>query len=264
MNMILKQQYFLKNLMFLKNSSFMKNKRIWLIGASEGIGAALAKHLAAEHAQLLLSARNKERLEHLRTSLPGVGHQLIVLDVSSLESIREAWQTVAAFPPDIVIYNAGVYTPMDAQHLDIAAVESMLDINLCGAFRVVCTLLPSYLERNKGHLVLVGSVAGYRGLPSAMGYGASKAGLMHFAENLRADLKRTKIKVQLVSPGFVKTRLTDKNNFQMPCIITPDKAAQYIIQGLRSGVFEIHFPKRFTYLMKLLRLLPNLLYFRLF
>lgn len=91
MNMILKQQYFLKNLMFLKNSSFMKNKRIWLIGASEGIGAALAKHLAAEHAQLLLSARNKERLEHLRTSLPGVGHQLIVLDVSSLESIREAW-----------------------------------------------------------------------------------------------------------------------------------------------------------------------------
>lgn len=241
----------------------MQNKRIWLIGASEGIGAALAKQLAAEGATLIISARNAERLEALKSELPGTGHQAIAVDVTVLEQIQQAWQSLAAAPPDITIYNAGTYTPMDAQHLELAAAESMIDVNLRGAFRMVSVVLPTYLQRNAGHLVLVGSVAGYRGLPSAMGYGASKAGIMHLAENLKADLKKTNIRVQLVSPGFVKTRLTDMNDFAMPCIITAERAAQYIVDGLQSSRFEIHFPKRFSYVLKLLQLLPAWLYFRL-
>ena len=241
----------------------MQNKRIWIIGASEGIGAALASKLASEGASLVLSARNAERLQALCDALPGTGHQAMAMDVTVLEQWQSVWQSLASSPPDITIYNAGTYTPMDAQHLDVKAVESMIDVNLRGAFRMLSVVLPTYLSRNRGHLVLVGSVAGYRGLPSAMGYGASKAGIMHLAENLRADLKATDIRVQLVSPGFVKTRLTDMNDFAMPCIITPERAATYIADGLRSGRFEIHFPKRFSYLLKLLRLLPAWLYFRL-
>lgn len=241
----------------------MQNKRIWIIGASEGIGAALASKLASEGASLVLSARNAERLQALCDALPGTGHQAMAMDVTVLEQWQSVWQSLASSPPDITIYNAGTYTPMDAQHLDVKAVESMIDVNLRGAFRMLSVVLPTYLSRNRGHLVLVGSVAGYRGLPSAMGYGASKAGIMHLAENLRADLKGTDIRVQLVSPGFVKTRLTDMNDFAMPCIITPERAATYIADGLRSGRFEIHFPKRFSYLLKLLRLLPAWLYFRL-
>lgn len=241
----------------------MKNKHVWLIGASEGIGAALAEKLAAEGAVLTLSARNAERLQELCARLSGSGHRAAVADVTSLESVAQAWHAFGTSVPDMVIYNAGTYKPMDVQHFELEPVESMLDVNLRGAFRVVSLVIPEFLQRNAGHLVLVGSVAGYRGLPSAMGYGASKAGIMHLAENLKADLKGTKIRVQLVSPGFVKTRLTDMNDFKMPCMITAEKAAQYIVEGLGSSRFEIHFPKRFSFVLKLLSLLPAWLYFRL-
>lgn len=241
----------------------MKNKRIWLIGASEGIGEALAGKLASEGATLVISARNAERLAAVQAALPGQAHQILPVDVTSSESLTQAWQSFAQNTPDIVIYNAGTYKPMDAQHMELDAIESMIDVNLRGAFRLVDAVLPAFLKQGRGHLVLVGSVAGYRGLPSAMGYGASKAGLIHLAENLKADLKGTGIKVQLVSPGFVKTRLTDMNDFKMPCMISPERAASYIADGLRSGRFEIHFPKRFSYVLKLLSLLPAWLYFRL-
>jgi len=241
----------------------LKNKRIWLIGASEGIGAALAEALAGEGATLVLSARNAQKIEELCARLPGSGHQAYPLDVCSHAQMQQVWAALHENIPDIVIYNAGAYTPMDAQHFDLAAVEAMLDVNLRGALRLIDVVLPTMLSRSTGHLVIVGSVAGYRGLPSAMGYGASKAGLNHFAENLRADLKGTGITVQLVCPGFVKTRLTDKNDFRMPCMITPQQAARAIVNGLQSSRFEIHFPKRFTFIMKLLRLLPHRLYFRL-
>ena len=241
----------------------MQNKRVWLIGASEGIGAELAKQLAAAGATLVLSARNGERLQALCAELPGTGHQALPVDVTELKQLQHAWDSLSATPPDMMIYNAGTYKPMEAQQLEINAVESMLDVNLRGAFRAVSVVLPTYLQHNRGHIVLVGSVAGYRGLPSAMGYGASKAGIMHLAENLKADLKKTGIQVQLVSPGFVKTRLTDMNDFAMPCIITAERAAQYIVDGLQTNRFEIHFPKRFSYVLKLLSLLPAWLYFKL-
>lgn len=241
----------------------MKNKHVWLIGASEGIGAALAEKLAAEGAVLTVSARNAERLQTLAASLAGNGHRAVAADVTSLESLAEAWRSFGDSIPDMVIYNAGTYKPMDVQHFELEPVEAMLDVNLRGAFRLVSLVIPAFLQRNAGHFVLVGSVAGYRGLPSAMGYGASKAGIMHLAENLKADLKDTSVRVQLVSPGFVKTRLTDMNDFKMPCIITAERAAQYIVDGLNSSRFEIHFPKRFSVVLKLLSLLPAWMYFRL-
>lgn len=241
----------------------MKNKRIWLIGASEGIGAELARQLAAAGATLVVSARSEERLQALCAELSGTGHQPLAVDVTDMKQVHDAWESFGSTPPDMMIYNAGTYKPMEAQQLEINAVESMLDVNLRGAFRIVSRVLPAYLKQNAGHIVLVGSVAGYRGLPSAMGYGASKAGIMHLAENLKADLKKTNIRVQLVSPGFVKTRLTDMNDFPMPCIITAERAAKYIVDGLQSSRFEIHFPRRFSYVLKLLSLLPAWLYFRL-
>lgn len=241
----------------------MKGKRIWIIGASEGIGAALAQQLASDGAQVILSARNTARLDDVKASLAGEGHVALTVDVCQNESVQQAWHALKDHTPDIVIYNAGTYTPMTAQQVDMVAADAMIDVNLRGAFRVVSAVLPTYLAQNKGHLVLVGSVAGYRGLPGAIGYGASKAAVNHLAENLRVDLKRTAIKVQLVCPGFVKTRLTEKNDFSMPCMVTPQHAARVIAKGLASSAFEIHFPKRFTSVLKLLQLLPHWLYFRL-
>jgi short-subunit dehydrogenase len=240
-----------------------QGRRVWLIGASEGIGAALAKALAAAGAQLLLSARNAERLRGLLAELPGAGHCAVPMDVRAPASVAEAWAAVSEAAPDIVLYNAGAYEPMGARAFDLAKAEQMMDVNFHGALRVLSHVLPFFLERQAGHLVLVASVAAYSGLPNAIGYGASKAALLHLAENLQADLDGSAIKVQVVNPGFVKTRLTDKNDFPMPCIITPEEAATAMMRGMASGDFEIHFPKRFTYVLKTLRLLPYRLYFTL-
>ena len=242
----------------------LKGKHIWLVGASEGIGAALAAKLSAEGAHLALSARNADALKALASTLPGTP-LLLPLDVTNQASIDAAWSRLNEAWPllDMVIYNAGTYEPLDAQHFDLAKIERMVDVNFSGALRVLSHVLPNFLARNTGHIALVGSVAGYRGLPAALGYGASKAAIIHLAENLKADLARTDITVQIINPGFVKTRLTDKNDFAMPCIITAEKAADYIIAGLQSRRFEIHFPKRFSLILKLLSLLPASLYFAL-
>lgn len=247
----------------MTRSSYVSGKRIWLIGASEGIGRALALALAEQGARLIASARQEDRLAQLLGELSGEGHVACAVDVTSEASIENAWRSFAGALPDIILYNAGTYRPMDAQHMELAAVESMIDVNLRGAVRVVAQALPAFVQQGSGHIVLVGSVAGYRGLPSAIGYGASKAGLLHFAENLRADLAGTGVTIQLVSPGFVRTRLTAKNSFKMPFLLSPEQAAQAIAHGLGKRGFEIHFPKAFTYAMKCLALLPYRLYFRL-
>jgi NADP-dependent 3-hydroxy acid dehydrogenase YdfG len=241
----------------------LTGKRIWLIGASEGIGAALAAYLAKQGAQLALSARNAVKLNEVMNALDSKGHIVAPLDVTDFATIQAAWSKIHETWPnvDMVIYNAGVYDPMNAREFDLAKLEHMVDINFRGALRVCSIVLPDFLRRNQGHIALVGSVAGYRGLPSAQGYGSSKAALIHLAENLKADLSDTHIKVQLINPGFVATRLTAKNTFQMPFIITPEKAAQAIVEGLNGSSFEIHFPKRFSYFLKVLSLLPDRIYF---
>lgn len=240
-----------------------KNKRIWIVGASEGIGAALAQQLAAAGAQLVLSARNAGALAGLATRLSGGPHMAAACDVTDADSMARAWAELQAGgrPLDGVIYNAGAYEPMDAAHFDRAKIAQMLEVNFNGALNMLAHVLPDFMARNAGHIALVGSVAGYRGLPAALGYGASKAALIHLAENLKADLAPTAIRVQIINPGFVKTRLTDRNDFAMPCIITPERAAAYIVQGLQQSRFEIHFPKRFSRALKLLSLLPYSVYF---
>jgi short-subunit dehydrogenase len=238
-------------------------KKIWLVGASEGIGEALARRLAAAGAHLALSARSKDRIEALAGALPGGNHLALPLDVTQMASIGQAWAELNKQwgGIDILIYNAGAYEPMGAAAFDLKKAEQMLDVNYRGALRVLDYVMPGFIARRGGHIVLVASVAGYGGLPNAIGYGASKAALLHLAENLRLDLGKCDVKVQVVSPGFVKTRLTDKNDFKMPFIVSSELAAERIVSGMSSDRFEIHFPRRFTFMLKALGLLPYRLYF---
>ena len=243
-------------------------KNVWLIGASDGIGASLARRLAMDGHTIALSARNADKLSALSSELAGAGHLVAPLDVQKPASIIAAWNTVReswreAGGTNVFIYNAGAYDPMSAKTFVLESAETMIEVNLTGAFRALACILPEFLERNMGHIVLVGSIAGYRGLPNAIGYGASKAGLNHFAENLRMDLSDTRIKVQLVSPGFVRTRLTDKNDFPMPFLMAPETAAECIAAGLDKDRFEIRFPWQMALIFDILYLLPRRAYFAL-
>jgi short-subunit dehydrogenase len=239
----------------------LRGKTIWLIGATHGIGEALTASLIAIGMRVVASGRSDDKLQEMHR-LYGDALLAIPCDVSDIASVeksyallRETWGV-----PDIVFYNAGIYAPMPATDFELSSVERMIDINLVGAIRVLHTVLED-MKSTRGTISLVGSVAGYRGLPKAMGYGLSKAAIIHLAENLRQDAGKNGVHIQIVNPGFVKTRLTAKNEFPMPFCITPERAASYIVQGLESGAYEIHFPKRFTFFLKSLGLLPARLYF---
>ncbi len=240
-------------------------KKIWLVGASEGIGEELAKLFASAGAQVCISARSVDKISALVAALPGAGNIAMPLDVTKEDTVRQAWKDLSGRwgGIDIIIYNAGSYDPLSCRDFNLAKAEAMLDVNFRGALRVLDCVIPSMVARKSGHIVMVASVAGYRGLPKALGYGASKAALLHLTENMRIDLADSGIKVQVVSPGFVKTRLTDKNEFKMPCIITADVAAKEIVKGMAENGFDINFPKRFTYILKTLRMLPYWLYFKI-
>lgn len=230
---------------------------VWIIGASSGIGYALARELSARGALLVLSARRKDELEKLNNEL-GERHKVFVLDTSNAETtLRTAQAIRAAFGRiDRIIFLAAAYAPMKIDALDIVATKGIVDINLTGAFNVVHAVLP-ILKTQKpcGQLALCGSVAGYIGLPNGQPYSATKAAIINLAESLHAESKDS-IDIKLISPGFVRTALTDKNNFTMPAMIEPEQAAREIANGLLSRHFEIHFPKRFTLFLKLVRLLP--------
>ena len=234
-------------------------QRVWLVGASVGIGAALAHTLAAQGARLALSSRQRASLEALQIQ----GALLLPCDSTQAETLTAARDALVAAwgGVDLVVYLAGGYEPMQADTLDVAVLEQVVDVNFHGAVRLVAAVLPEL--KAGGGIALVASVAGYQGLPKALAYGSGKAALIHFAECLYMDLTDKGIGVWLINPGFVATRLTAKNDFKMPALITPKQAAQDIVAGLASGAFEIHFPKRFTRLLKLLSLLPYRLYFPL-
>jgi short-subunit dehydrogenase len=234
-----------------------QGKRVWLVGASAGIGAALAQELAKRGARLALSARNEEKLRALN-----IADALILpcdaTDVASLESaLRNLLGQFSGV--DLVIYLAGDYVPMRADNFDLAQAEKVIEVNFLAAMRLTATVLP-HLCTGSG-IAFVASVAGYRGLPKALAYGPGKAALIHFAEVLHLDLAPKNIGVWVINPGFVATRLTAKNDFTMPALISPEAAAVLTVNGLKEGKFEIHFPKRFTRFMKLMALLPYRLYF---
>ncbi len=235
--------------------------RYWLVGASEGLGRALAIKLSEAGVELALSARNADRLQELADALPCCA-SVHPVDVSDLQAVKDAAADVGRI--DGVIYAAGVYWPMEAQNWDADAVEAMCDINFTGAARVLGTCVPAMIDRNAGHVVLIGSLSGFRGLPGAIGYGASKAGMMHLAENLRAELHKTGVKVQLVNPGFIKTRLTEKNAFNMPFLLEAEDAADRVIAVMRSTRFQSNFPRVFSWLFRGANFLPAWAYYWLF
>ncbi len=239
-----------------------QGKRYWLGGASEGLGAALAAKLSAAGAEVILSARNEDRLHEVAKSLPGKS-QVIPVDVSDRQSVETAAQ--AAGEIDGMIFLAGIYWPIGAKEWNADQIEAMADVNFTGAIRVLGACVPQMVARDAGHIVITGSLSGFRGLPGAIGYAPSKAGVMALAESLHADLWRTGVRVQLANPGFIKTRLTEKNDFRMPFLMTPEQAAQEMFELMcDEGAFERNFPRMFSWVFRLSRFLPTWAYKRLF
>jgi short-subunit dehydrogenase len=234
-----------------------QDKVVWIIGASSGIGEALAKELASRGAILALSSRRTQALESVKRILPGNRHEIFTLDVSDQEAVMAVTKEIHAHfgRIDSVMILSAAYKPMKMDGLDLVDVRQIIEINLLSAFYIVHAVLPLLKQQPYGQIALCGSVAGYIGLPAGQPYSATKAGIINLAETLRGELPET-IDVKLINPGFVKTALTDKNTFDMPMMIEPDEAAKSIADGLLKKGFEIHCPKKFTFFVKLMRLLP--------
>jgi NADP-dependent 3-hydroxy acid dehydrogenase YdfG len=239
----------------------VSGKRYWLVGASEGLGRAVAHALSKAGADVIVSARSADRLRELCDELPGPC-SAVTVDVSDAEDVARAAKDVGRI--DGMVYLAGLYWPLKAQEWDAGSVAAMCDVNFTGAARVLGAVLPAMIERDQGHIVLTGSLSGFRGLPGATGYGASKAGIMYLAEGMHADLKDTGIAVQLINPGFIKTRLTEKNDFTMPFIMEPAAAAEIFVTHMRSGRFKRSFPTLFSLMFRGSQFLPDWLYYRIF
>lgn len=225
--------------------------RIWIIGASSGIGRALALGLSREGASLLLSARDEEALLALAEACGGA--RVLRLDLAQAEAVSQALADLSDEKFDAIINTAALYEPGTVAEMSLPFLDALIRVNLTAVFQIA-QAAPRLL-RPGGQLVLFGSVAGYFGLPKGQPYSATKAAVANLAETLRIELA-PKVDVRLVSPGFVRTRLTDKNDFAMPAILSAEEAAKEVLKGLRGKRFEIHFPRRFTLGMKLLRLLP--------
>jgi NAD(P)-dependent dehydrogenase (short-subunit alcohol dehydrogenase family) len=227
---------------------------VWIIGASDGIGAALARAYAARGDRVILSARSAQRLEDLRTELGANQHLALPLDVSDRSSLDRAIQQLISLGPiDRAIHMAAAYDPGQISEIDPVTAARIVDVNLTGSFHVA-QAVPQVLKPG-GQLAICGSVAGYVGLPQGQIYSATKAGVINLVESLRAEMS-DRLDIRLISPGFVDTRLTRRNDFTMPALQTPKSAAQEILRGLNGSRFEIHFPRRLTLALKLLRALP--------
>ena len=237
-----------------------RGKSVWLVGASSGIGRATAHALHSAGATVTVSARGQSALDLFAAEHPGA--RVLSVDVADAASVDAAAKRVlGAGPLDMVFFCAGYYKEMRATDFDLTQMLQHNQINYVGALYVLAAVLPHFVQAQSGHISLVSSVAGYRGLPQSLAYGPTKAALINLAETMHVDLKDSNISVSLICPGFVETPLTAQNQFTMPGLIKPDKAAEEILLGWGKGEFEIHFPKRFTRLMKMLALLPPMLYF---
>lgn len=237
----------------------------WLVGASTGIGRATAAALHARGAKVVVSARNAAALDAFVQAHPG--SLALPLDATDGAALRAATAHIVGLHGrvDLVAYCAGMYSPMRADRFDLDVALRHVDVNYLGALRLLDAVLPQLMrqagDRHAPHLSLVASVAGYRGLPNALAYGPTKAALINLAEILYIDLARKGVGVSVVNPGFVETPMTAGNEFTMPALMTPEQAAQAIVEGWEAGRFEIHFPKRFTLWLKALRHLGDGVYF---
>jgi len=248
----------------MSNRQSLTGKVIWITGASSGIGTALAHELAKRKAKLALTARRIGVLEDLVKELRGLGAEAIsvpadVQDSTALASaVKKIEETLG--PVDILIANAGTHVFSKPEQFDSKEYLNLMDINLGGILRAIEAVLPSMQKRGVGHIVGMASLAGYRGLPRAAAYGASKAAIIHFLESARFHLERINIPITIVCPGFVRTPLTDKNDFKMPFLVTPEKAAVLICNGIEKQKKEISFPIPFNWFLKLTRIIPYPLY----
>lgn len=243
-----------------------QGKHVWLIGASSGIGRAVAALLHARGALVCVSARQQGLLDDFVQAHPG--SQALALDVTDPRTIATAAQRLLERAPlDLVCYCAGHYRPMSADTLELPQLLQHQRVNVEGALHVLAAVVPALLQAARAgraaHVSLVASVAGWRGLPQSLAYGPTKAALINLAESLFLDLRPKGVGVSLVNPGFVDTPLTAQNQFSMPALITPEQAAAAIVRGWERGHFEVQFPRRFTGVLKLMRCLPYRWYFPL-
>lgn len=239
-------------------------KAAWITGASSGIGRALALRLAGEEVEVVASARRAEELASLAAEA-GAGILPLPLDVTDAVAAAAAAGEAEerAGPIDLVVLCAGLWRPFDGGGWSAQAWRASMEVNYLGATNVLAAMLPRMTARGRGHVALVGSVAGYRGLPKALYYGPTKAAMANLAECLRLELDGTGVSVSLVSPGFVATPMTAVNRFPMPFLMQPAEAAERILAGLRKERFEIAFPRRLAWPLKAARCLPAAIFLRL-
>lgn len=239
----------------------------WVTGASSGIGRSVALQLCSEGYNVVATARSVEKLNALRSEASSLKGEIIVregdvTDVASMSGI--VTNIVSEFGAiSLVILNAGVYIPVSGDSLKIEDFQNTFSVNLYGVVNGMVPAIDAMKTQGWGQIAIVSSVTGYGGLPTSAAYGATKAAVINMAESLKFDLDKLNIRIQIINPGFVKTAATDQNDFKMPAIIEADEAAKRISDGLKKDSFEITFPKRFTYVLKFLNLLPYKLYFAL-
>ncbi len=239
-------------------------KSIWITGASSGIGKALAIKFADEGWQVAASARREDILKKIAESNKNISS--FPLDVTDGEKCKEIFEQIKKQYQniDICFFSTGTWDPNKEKEIDVEQMKKVMNVNFFGTLNCIKAVEKYFRERNSGHISIVSSIAGYRGLPNSTGYGASKAALNNLAESLYFDFGRYNVRVSLVSPGFIKTPMTDQNQFKMPFLKTAEYAADKIYKGLINGSsFEIDFPKELTLILKFLKILPDSLYFKI-
>lgn len=245
------------------------SKTLWITGAGKGIGKSVALHYAAQGWTVAISARTESDLsdvvgEAKQKHLSGriIGYPL---DVTDHEGLKQTFEQIERDhgPLDQIIFNAGTHSPTPPTEFSVAPFRKLVEVNYIGAINGLDAVLPEFIARKSGHVAIVASVAGYSGLPNAAAYGATKAALINMCESLKTQLDGLGVTISVINPGFVRTPLTDQNDFPMPFLMEPEDAARAIFSGMERGKFEIAFPTPFVLILKFLRLLPYWLYFPL-
>ena len=241
-----------------------EKKVIWITGASSGIGKAVAIKFAENGWTVAVSARRQNLLNELKQINQNI--YPFPLDVTDIEKCKlVASNIINQFNNiDICLFGTGMHDPKSEKKFNLEKIREIMEVNYFGTMNSINSIYDYFSEKQNGQISIISSVAGYRGLPAAGAYCASKAALTSFAESLNFDMQMKNVRVSLISPGFIKTPMTDQNDFKMPMIKSAEFAANEIFKGLtKNKGFEIHFPKIFTYLLKILQILPSSLYFKL-
>ena len=239
----------------------MDNKVIWITGASTGIGKALALKFVNHGWKVAISARRENLLKEIELNNKNIFS--FPLDVTNKQKCMSVFLDIKnkLGNIDICVFSTGTWNPKKEKEIDVEQIEDVMKVNFFGTLNCIKSVEKYFKEKKNGHISIVSSIAGYRGLPNSTGYGPSKSALNNLAESLYFDFKRYKVRVSLISPGFIKTPMTDKNDFKMPFLKTVDYAADKIYEGLiNSKNFEIHFPKQLTLILKIFKIMPNKIY----